>query len=126
MPLGHGPANGRNRPHRRHRSSTKIGWAVHRQKLTTLVDLAKRGLVHELLDGGHDPAPGSRAVVIAGERQFVSASRALLECVVTIALEYELRRPPNVDLGYQSGRLMKLQPGPPMTLGNAANAKVRL
>ena len=43
-----------------------------------------------------------------------------------IALEHELRRPPNVDLGYQSGRLMKSPPGPPMTLHNAANAKVRL
>src|SRR6516165_203263 len=35
-------------------------------------------------------------------------------------------RPPNVDLRDQSGRLIKPPPGPPMTLGNAANAKVRL
>jgi hypothetical protein len=41
-------------------------------------------------------------------------------------LEHEHRRPPNVDLGYQSERLMKSPLGPPMTLGNAPNAKVRL
>ena len=70
--------------------------------------------------------PGSRAIVIAGKCQFVGASSALLECVVAIALEHELRCPPNVDLGYQSERLMKSPPGPPMMLGNAANAKVRL
>ena len=66
------------------------------------------------------------AIVIVGERQLVCASCALLKCVVAIALEHELRRPPNVDLRDQSGRLMKSLPGPPMTLGNAANAKVRL
>ena len=43
-----------------------------------------------------------------------------------MALDHELRSPPNVNLGYQSARLMKSKPGPPMTLGNAANAKVRL
>jgi hypothetical protein len=72
------------------------------------------------------PAGSSGAIVIVGERQLVCASCALLKCVVAIALEHELRRPPNVDLRDQSGRLMKSLPGPPMTLGNAANAKVRL
>jgi len=90
------------------------------------VDSSGRGLVRELGHGRHDPAPGSRAVFIAGERHLVSASRALLKCIVAIALDHELRRPPNVDLWDQIGRLMKSQPGPPMTLGNAANAKVRL
>ena len=33
---------------------------------------------------------------------------------------------PNVDLGHQSATLVKSPPGPPITLGNAANAKVRL
>jgi len=90
------------------------------------VDPVRRGLARELLDRGHGTAPGSRSIVVAGERQLVSASRALLKCVVAIALEHELRRPPNVDLRDQIGRLMKSPPGPPMTLGNAANAKVRL
>ena len=90
------------------------------------MDSAGRGLVGELLDSGHDTAPGRRSVVIAGERQLVRASRALLKCVVAVALEHELRRPPNVDLRDQIGRLMKSPTGPPMTLGNTANAKVRL
>src|SRR6516225_10241448 len=42
-----------------------------------------------------------------------------------MALDHELRSPPNVNLGYQSARLMKSKPGPPMTLGNAAAACVR-
>jgi len=90
------------------------------------VDPAGRGLVRELGHGRHDPAPSSRSIVVTGERQFVSATSTLLKCVVAIALEHELRRPPNVDLGYQSGRLMKSRPGPPMTLGKAAAADVRL
>jgi hypothetical protein len=32
----------------------------------------------------------------------------------------------NVDHRYQNARLMKTPPGPPMTLGNAAAARVRL
>ena len=104
----------------------RIGGGFTHQRLTILVDSAGRGLVRELLDGGHDTAPGSRAIVIAGECQFVRASSALLKCVVAIAFEHELRRPPNVDLGYQSEGLMKSPPGPPMTLGNGANAKVQL
>ena len=96
------------------------------QRLTSLVDLARRSLVGQLGHGGHDTAPGSRAIVIAGECQFVRASSALLKCVVAIAFEHELRRPPNVDLGYQSERLMKITAGAAMTLGNEANAKVQL
>ena len=42
-----------------------------------------------------------------------------------MALDHEQRRPPNVDLGYQSATLMKSPPGLPMTLGNAAAACVR-
>ena len=90
------------------------------------MDSAGRGLVREFGHGRHDSAPGSCSVVIAGERQLVSASRALLKCVVAVALEHELRRPPNVDLGYQSASTMKSRLGPPMTLGNAAAAHVRL
>ena len=53
-----------------------------------LVDRAGWGLVRELLDRGHDPAPSRRSLVIAGKRQFVNANSALLKCVVTIALEH--------------------------------------
>ena len=35
-------------------------------------------------------------------------------------------QPAKFDLGYQGVRLMKSPPGPPMTLGNAAAARVRL
>jgi len=54
----------------------RIGGGFTHQRLTILVDSAGRGLVRELGHGGHDPAPGSRAIVIAGERQFVGANRA--------------------------------------------------
>ena len=111
---------------RRHSISNRTEWAVHQSETDHLVDSAGRGLVREFGHGRHDSAPGSCSVVIAGERQLVSASRALLKCVVAVALEHELRRPPNIDLRDQSGTVMKSPPGPPMTLGNAANAKVRL
>ena len=111
---------------RRHSISNRTEWAVHQSETDHLVDSAGRGLVREFGHGRHDSAPGSCSVVIAGERQLVSASRALLKCVVAVALEHELRRPPNIDLWYQSPTLMKTPPGPPMTLGNAAAARVRL
>jgi len=56
------------------------------------VDSAGRGLVRELGHSSHDPAPSRRPVVIAGERQAVSPSSALLKCVVAVALEHGLRR----------------------------------
>ena len=90
------------------------------------MDSAGRGLVVELGHDGHDPAPRRRPVIVAGKRELVRSNGAFLERSLAIALEHEQCRPPNVDLGYQSGRLMKSPPGPPMTLGNAANAKVRL
>ena len=90
------------------------------------MDPTGRDLGRELGHGRHDPAPSRRPGIVAGERQLVSSNRAFLERSLAIALDHELRRPPNVDLWDQIGRLMKSQPGPPMTLGNAANAKVRL
>ena len=62
------------------------------------VDRAGRDLVGELDDGVHDPAPCGRAVVVAGGHELVSSSGAFLERLVAIAPEYQLRRPPNVDL----------------------------
>jgi len=96
------------------------------QRLTSLVDLARRSLVGELGHGRHDPTPSRRPGIVAGERELVSSCHAFVERFFAIALEHELRRPPNVDLRDQSAKLMKLRSGPPMTLGNAANAKVRL
>ena len=59
-------------------------------------------------------------------RQLVSSNGAFLERLLAIALEHQLRCPPNVDVRDQSAKLMKSPPGPPMTLGNAAAARVRL
>ena len=89
------------------------------------MDPARRRLVRELGHGRHDPAPGCRPIIIACERKFVSARSALLKCIIAIALEHELYGAPNVDLRYQIAKLLK-SPGPPMTFGNAASAKVRL
>ena len=86
----------------------------------------RRGCIRKLGHRRHDPAPGRRPVIIAGGRKLIRAQSAFLKYTITVALEHKLRRPPNIDLGYQSALLMKSPPGPPMTLGNAANAKVRL
>jgi hypothetical protein len=83
-------------------------------------------LLASWVHGRHDPAPGRRAVVIAGGCELVGAGGAFLQRSLAVALEHQVRGAPNVDLRYQSGRLIKSPPGPPMTLGNAANAKVRL
>ena len=90
------------------------------------MDPTGRGLVCELRHGRHDLAPGRRSSIVAGKRQFVCSNGAFLERLLAIALDHELRRSPNVDLRYQSAKLMKSPPGPRMTLGNAAAARVRL
>ena len=69
------------------------------------MDPSGRGLVRDLLDGGHDTAPGSRAIVLARERQLVGASSGLLKRVIAIAIEHQLRRPPDVDLRDHVDRL---------------------
>ncbi len=66
---------------------------------------ARRGVIRELGDGGSDPAPHDRPVVVAGGHQFVSSGGAFLERLVDIALEHQLRRPPNVDLRDQALKL---------------------
>ena len=83
-------------------------------------------LVRELRHGGHDLAPDRRSSIVAGKRQFVCSNGAFLERSLAIALDHELCCPPNVDVRDQSAKLMKSPPGPPMTLGNAAAARVRL
>ena len=64
----------------------------------------RRG-VCELDHGRHDPAPGCRSVIITGEREFVSSGSAFVEGLLSVALAHQLRRPPNVDLGYHAIRV---------------------
>jgi len=61
--------------------------------------------VGQLSDGYHDPVPGRRSVIVASECEFGGSSSALLERLITVALEHQLRRPPNVDLGYHVPRM---------------------
>jgi hypothetical protein len=66
---------------------------------------ARRGLVGVLQDGVHDPAPGRRALSVAGGRELIiSSSGAFRLGLLAVALEHQLRRPPNVDLGYHTGK----------------------
>ena len=69
------------------------------------MDRAGGYFVRERGHDRHDPAPGRRPVVIAGKRELVSSRGAFLERLLAVALEHELRRPPDVDLGYQPGKL---------------------
>jgi hypothetical protein len=66
------------------------------------MDRAGRGLVPELRDGSHNPAPGRCPVIIAGERQLIGSCGAFVERSLAVALEHELRRSPNIDLGYHN------------------------
>ena len=43
--------------------------------------------------------------MIAGERELVSSSGAFLERSLAVALEHQLRGPPDVDLGYHSAKM---------------------
>ena len=66
------------------------------------VHRAGRCVVRELQDGIGDPAPGHGAVIIAGGRELVSSSGTLLGRLIAVALEHELRCPPDIDLGYHA------------------------
>ena len=59
---------------------------------------ARRGGIRELGDGGSDPAPHDRPVIVAGGHELVGSGGAFLERLVAIALEHQLRGPPDVDL----------------------------
>lgn len=69
------------------------------------MDRAWRGVVGELDDGGHDPAPHRHRTVVAGGGEFVGTPGAFLERLVAAAIEHELRRSPNVNLGYHTEKL---------------------
>ena len=66
---------------------------------------ARRGGIRELSDRGSDRAPHGRSVVVIVGFEFVSSGGAFLERLFAIALEHELRRPPNVDLRDNAPRL---------------------
>jgi len=61
---------------------------------------AGRGRVDELNDSNRDPAPCRRAILIITGSKLVGARHAFVKRVVAIALEHELRRSPDVNLGY--------------------------
>jgi hypothetical protein len=65
----------------------------------------RRRSVGEIGDGSHDSPPSRRSVIIAGEGELVSSSGAFFEGLLAVALEHQLRRPPDVDLGYHSTRM---------------------
>jgi hypothetical protein len=89
------------------------------------MDRTRRGLVGELGNGGHDPAPSRCPVVIASECQLVSRMTLSSSTRLPSVLEHQSVRPAKYR-SHQNRTLMKAPPGPPMTLGNAAKAKVRL
>jgi len=45
---------------------------------------------------------------MAGECELVSSSGAFFESLLAIALEHQLRRTPNVDLGYHAVKAARL------------------
>jgi hypothetical protein len=77
---------------------------THVEKPGRSVGRARGYFVRELGHCRHDPAPGRRPVGITGERELVGSSGAFLEGLLAVALEHQLRRPPNVDLGYHAGK----------------------
>ena len=65
--------------------------------------------VGELLNGGCDPAPGVRAVMIAVGREFVGPRGALLERFIAVALQHQGAGTPDIDLGYHAGKIARLR-----------------
>jgi hypothetical protein len=63
-----------------------------------------RRLVGELADGGGDPAPDDRAIVIILSGELPGTGGAFLERLVAVALEHQVGRAPDVDIGYHSGK----------------------
>src|SRR3954447_24152926 len=73
-----------------------------RNDIPASVQRTGRRSIRELADGVDDPAPHRGTVVIALCGQLIRTCAAYLEGVVAVALEQELRRSPNVDLGYHT------------------------
>lgn len=66
---------------------------------------AGRDRVGQLNDGIRDPTPCRRAVLIIGGSELVGAHHAFRKRVVAIAIEHELCRSPDVDLGYHATKV---------------------
>jgi hypothetical protein len=67
-----------------------------------------RGVI-ELLDGSCNPAPGRSTVIIALGLPNVSTRGALLQCLLTVALEHQAGGTPDIDLGYHAARTARLR-----------------
>jgi hypothetical protein len=65
-------------------------------------------VVRELNDGGGDPAPGIRTLVIAGGSELVDARAAFLKRFVAVALHHQIGCSPDIDLGYHSEKIAGL------------------
>jgi hypothetical protein len=72
------------------------------------VQRSGRCVVRELGDGGGDPAPGVRAVVIADGRELVNARAAFVKRFVAVALHHQIGGSPNIDLGYHAAKNCRL------------------
>ena len=70
---------------------------------------AWRDLVRELDDGGGDPAPGIRAIVIPGGCELIDVRAAFLERFLAVALQHQVGGPPDIDLGYHAAKIAGLR-----------------
>ena len=68
------------------------------------MERAGRCVVRELDDCSGDPAPDRRAFMVAGGVEFAGAGGAFGLGLVAVALQHELRRSPDVDLGYHASQ----------------------
>ena len=68
---------------------------------------AGRYRVGELLNSSRDPAPCRRAVLIIAGSKLVGARYAFVKRVIALALEHELRRPPDINLGDHAGKTVR-------------------
>ena len=102
------PALSRLNPHLPHRK-------VRRNCLDLIKAPARLGRCHrsvtvlgrgvgELGDGSHYPPPGHLPSIIASESELISSDGAFLDCLLAVALAHQLRRSPNVDLGYHTAK----------------------
>jgi hypothetical protein len=66
---------------------------------------ARRRLVLELRDGIRYRSPDGRALAVAGRRERIGARCALYSRPVSVALEQEVCRAPDVDLSHHAGQI---------------------
>jgi hypothetical protein len=68
------------------------------------VERAGRCLVCELDDRACDPAPDRGAFMVAGGLELADSQSAFGLGLVAVGLQHQLRRSPDVDLGYHAGK----------------------